>query len=69
VESKIPAATSIPAKALFTLAGEPAVYVKTQGKWMPTLVRITGRNPDEVAVEGIDPSAQVALAEPPPENQ
>ncbi len=69
VESKIPAATSIPAKALFTLAGNPAVYVKTQGRWVPTLVRIAGRNPDEVAVEGIDPSAQVALAEPPQEKQ
>ncbi len=69
VESKIPAATSIPTKALFTLAGKPAVYVKTQGRWVPTPVRITGRNPDEVAIEGIDPSAQVALAEPPQEKQ
>jgi multidrug efflux pump subunit AcrA (membrane-fusion protein) len=67
VESKIPNATSIPAKALFTLGGKPAVYVKTQTRWIPTPVRIKGRNPDEVAVEGIDPGAVVALAEPPPD--
>jgi multidrug efflux pump subunit AcrA (membrane-fusion protein) len=69
VESKIHDATSIPAKALFTLGGKPAVYVKTPGGWAPALVRIAGRNPDEVAVEGIDPGALVALAEPPKEKQ
>ena len=35
VESKIPDAISIPAKALFTLGGKPAVYVKTQTLWVP----------------------------------
>jgi multidrug resistance efflux pump len=69
VESKIPNATSIPAKALFTLGGKPAVYVKSQTRWVPTPVRIKGRNPDEVAVEGIDAGALVALAEPPAEKQ
>jgi multidrug efflux pump subunit AcrA (membrane-fusion protein) len=69
VESKIPNATSIPAKALFTLGGKPAVYVKSQTRWVPTPVRIKGRNPDEVAVEGIDAGALVALAEPPPDKQ
>ena len=69
VESKIPNATSIPAKALFTLGGKPAVYVKTQTRWVPTPVRIKGRNPDEVAVEGLDAGALVALAEPPAERQ
>ncbi|HEY1757324.1 MAG TPA: efflux RND transporter periplasmic adaptor subunit [Bryobacteraceae bacterium] len=69
VESKIHDATSIPAKALFTLGGKPAVYVKTKERWAPTQVRIVGRNPDEVAVEGIDPGALVALAEPPQEKQ
>src|SRR6202012_2651238 len=57
VESKIPNATSIPAKALFTVGGKPAVYLKSQQQWIPKLVRITGRNPDEVAVEGLDPGA------------
>jgi hypothetical protein len=67
VESKIQDAISIPAKALFTLAGKPAVYVKTQGRWVATPVRIAARNPDEVAVAGIDPGTLVALAEPPKE--
>jgi HlyD family secretion protein len=69
VESKIHDTTSIPAKALFTLGGKPAVYVKTPVRWVPTMVKIVGRNPDEVAVEGIDPGALVALAEPPQEKQ
>jgi HlyD family secretion protein len=67
VESKIQDAISIPAKALFTLGGKPAVYVKTQGRWVATPVRIAARNPDEVAVAGIDPGTLVALAEPPQE--
>jgi multidrug efflux pump subunit AcrA (membrane-fusion protein) len=69
VYSKIPNATSIPAKALFTLGGKPSVYVKTAERWVPTPVRITGRNPDEVAVEGIDPGMLVALTEPPAQKQ
>ena len=69
VESKIPNATSIPAKALFTVGGKPAVYLKSQQQWIPKLVRIMGRNPDEVAVEGLDAGALVALAEPPQEKQ
>jgi HlyD family secretion protein len=69
VQSKIPAATSIPAKALFTVGGKPAVYVKRSGNWVSVAVRIAGRNPDEVAIEGIDAGVQVALSEPPRENQ
>jgi multidrug efflux pump subunit AcrA (membrane-fusion protein) len=69
VYSKIPNATSIPAKALFTQNGKPAVYVKTADRWVATPVRVVGRNPDEVAVEGIDSGALVALAEPPVVNQ
>jgi HlyD family secretion protein len=69
VESKIPGAISIPAKALFTLGGKPSVYVKTGQRWVSTSVRVKGRNPDEVAVEGIEAGTVVALAEPPPENR
>ena len=69
VESKIPNATSIPAKGLFTVDGKPAVYVKKNGAWISLPVRIAGRNPDEVAIEGIDAGVQVALAEPPKEKQ
>ena len=69
VESKIPNAASIPAKGLFTVDGKPAVYVKKNGEWISVPVRIAGRNPDEVAIEGIDAGAQVALAEPPKDKQ
>ncbi len=39
VEEKIPAAVSVPAKALFTIAGNPAVYVKANGQYVPRQVR------------------------------
>lgn len=67
VESKIPNAISIPAKALFTLHGKPAVYIKTQERYVPTEVTVKARNPDEIAVEGIPAGSLVALSEPPKE--
>jgi HlyD family secretion protein len=65
VETKIPGAISIPAKALFTINGNPAVYVKVNGQYLPKQVRVRAKNPDEVAIEGIDAGTTVALAEPP----
>jgi HlyD family secretion protein len=64
VETRIPGAISIPAKALFTINGNPAVYVKVNGRYLPTQVRVEAKNPDEVAIEGIDAGATVALTEP-----
>jgi multidrug efflux pump subunit AcrA (membrane-fusion protein) len=72
VQTKIPNAISIPAKALFTIAGKPAVYVKANGQYFPKTVRIRAKNPDEVAIEGgdgIDAGTMVALAEPPAEKK
>jgi HlyD family secretion protein len=72
VETKIPNAISIPAKALFTIAGKPAVYVKSNGQYFPKTVRIRAKNPDEVAIEsgdGVDAGTMVALAEPPAEKK
>jgi multidrug efflux pump subunit AcrA (membrane-fusion protein) len=65
VEKRLPDAISIPAKALFTINGNPAVYVKTNGQYVPTRVQVIARNPDEVAVQGIAGGTMVALAEPP----
>ena len=65
VETKLPNAISIPAKALFSQDGKPAVYVKTAERYTLTSVRVTARNPDEVAVEGIAAGTLVTLAEPP----
>lgn len=67
VETKLPNAISVPAKALFSQDGKPAVYVKTAERYTLTSVRVTARNPDEVAVEGIAAGTLVTLAEPPPD--
>jgi HlyD family secretion protein len=64
VQTKIPNAISIPAKALFTLHAKPTVYVKTNGQYLPVEVRVRARNTDEIAVEGIKAGQAVALAEP-----
>jgi HlyD family secretion protein len=69
IETKLAHAISIPAKALFTRHGKPAVYVKSQGKYLPVEVRIRARNPDEVAVDGIAAGTMVTLAEPVQEGQ
>ena len=69
VERRIPDAIHIPTKALFTIAGKPAVYVKAAGKYTPTHVNVIARNPDEVAVDGIPAGTLVALAEPPQEKK
>ena len=64
VETKLPGAISIPAKALFTIKGKPSIYTKRNGQYVPVEVRVKARNPDEIAVEGIAPGTLVALAEP-----
>ena len=69
VETKIPNAVSIPAKALFTIAGKPAVYIKVNGQYLPKAVRIIAKNPDEVAIEGIEAGTIVTLVEPPQEKK
>jgi HlyD family secretion protein len=64
VQTKIPGAISIPAKALFTLRGKPVVYLKLGKQYVPEAVRVRARNTDEVAVEGISAGSLVTLAEP-----
>jgi HlyD family secretion protein len=62
--SRIPAATSVPAKALFTRNGKPVVYVSVKGGYQPKEVEILARNPDEIAVRGVDAGNTVALVDP-----
>jgi len=64
VISRIPDAVSIPAKALFTNQGKPIVYVKTDKGYEVKAVKLTARNPDDVAVEGLASGTPVALVEP-----
>jgi HlyD family secretion protein len=61
---RIPAAISIPAKAVFTRAGKPVVYLANHGRYTATEIQLLARNPDEVAVSGISGGALVALADP-----
>lgn len=56
-------ATSVPAKALFTLHTKPVVYVKTEGKYVAKEVQVIARNPDEVAVTGLAKGMSVSLTD------
>jgi hypothetical protein len=62
--NRIPNAISIPAKALFTRAGKPIVFVAEHGRYRPVGVEVLARNPDEIAVSGIRPGAMVTLLDP-----
>jgi HlyD family secretion protein len=64
IVNRIPKATSIPAKALFTRDGKPVVYLASKGHYTPATVEVLARNPDEVAVKGIPAGATVALVDP-----
>lgn len=61
---RIPNAISIPAKAVFTRAGKPIVYLAHAGHYRPLEVEVEARNPDEVAITGISAGAMVALVDP-----
>ncbi|HWQ55894.1 MAG TPA: HlyD family efflux transporter periplasmic adaptor subunit [Bryobacteraceae bacterium] len=64
VIQRIPDAISIPAKALFTRAAKPVVWLPAAGLYKAAEVEVLARNPDEVAVKGIPAGAMVALVEP-----
>jgi hypothetical protein len=61
--NRIPNAISIPAKALFTRAGKPTVYVGKNGHYRAVEVQVQARNPDELAVTGIPAGSMVALVD------
>lgn len=61
--SRIPDAISIPAKALFTRAGKPVVYLAENGLYKPAEVKVLARNPDEIAISGIPAGSTVALVD------
>lgn len=62
--SRIPNATSVPAKAIFTHNGKPIVYVATKEGYQPREVQVLARNPDEVAIQGLDAGNSVTLVDP-----
>jgi HlyD family secretion protein len=63
VINRIPNAISIPAKALFTRAGKPIVYVGKDGHYQAVEVQVQARNPDELAITGIPAGSMVALVD------
>lgn len=67
VISRIPNAVSIPVKGLFTDKGRPIVYVGTAKGYQARVVTVEARNPDDVAVKGLEAGTLVALVEPPRE--
>jgi len=64
IQTKLPNAISIPAKALFTSQGRPVVYLKAEGGYQKVPVRVRARNTDEIAVEGVSAGSTVALIDP-----
>jgi hypothetical protein len=64
IQTKLPNAISIPAKALFTDQGQPVVYVKAEGGYRKTPVTVRARNTDEVAVAGLRAGNMVTLVDP-----
>jgi multidrug efflux pump subunit AcrA (membrane-fusion protein) len=62
--NRLPNAISIPAKAVFTRSGKPIVYVGDKGRYIPKEIQVLARNPDEVAVSGIEAGQVVTLVEP-----
>lgn len=64
VVEKIPNAISVPASAVFPRQGRPTVFVQDGANWKPREVEILARNPDEVAIRGIEAGTRVALVEP-----
>jgi multidrug efflux pump subunit AcrA (membrane-fusion protein) len=63
VVSRIPNAISLPARALYTRAGSPVVFVRHGGSYRAAEVKVEARNPDEVAISGIPAGSMVALVD------
>jgi HlyD family secretion protein len=63
IVSRIPAAISIPSKALFARGGRPIIYLAEGGQYREVEVQVLARNPDEVAIAGIPAGSTVALVD------
>lgn len=61
VVDRIPDAISIPNKAVFSRDGKPFVLTVTPEGNRPVAVEVIARNPDEVAVRGLEAGVRVAL--------
>jgi multidrug efflux pump subunit AcrA (membrane-fusion protein) len=63
VTGRLQDAISVPARAVFARGGRPVVLVAAAGGLKPVKVEVLARNPDEVAIRGIEPGTAVALVD------
>lgn len=63
VVERIADAISVPAKAVYSRDGKPFVLAVTAEGTKPISIEIIARNPDEVAVRGLEANVRVALIE------
>jgi RND family efflux transporter MFP subunit len=63
VVDRIADAISIPSKAVKVRQGKPAVLVLRGAEIVPVQIEVIARNPDEVAVKGIEAGTRVVLTE------
>lgn len=63
VVDRLPDAISVPSKAVFARDGKPVVLVPGDKGLRPVYVEVLARNPDEVAIKGVDAGTQVALVD------
>lgn len=64
VLQRLPDALSVPSKAVFTVEGQPVVYVVNGGNYEARRVEVVARNPDETAISGLDEGTLVTVVEP-----
>ncbi len=65
IVDRIPNAISVPAKSVFARDGRPVVLLPGEEGLRAIKVEVIARNPDEVAIRGIDAGTQVALIDEP----
>ena len=63
IVDRLPEAISVPAKGVFTRNGRAVVLVPQDQGWKPVEVVVIARNPDEVAIKGINPGTTIALTD------
>lgn len=66
---RIPNAISVPSKAVFARDGKPVVLVPGKDGVRAVPIELLARNPDEVAIRGIEAGTQVALVDNPSEER
>lgn len=63
IVDRIPDAISVPAKGVFTRNGRAVVLIPNEQGWKPMEVVVVARNPDEVAIRGVNPGTTIALTD------